>query len=74
MLYHQNILLDILFHFFLCATKIISTVIVQGGQVEGAKFVTWKTTQVCQVSLLASFWNPQGSGDSVPPPLSPSRG
>ena len=54
MLYHQNILLDIPFIFF-NAQKIISTVFDQGGQVEGAKFVTWKTTQVCQVSLLGDF-------------------
>ena len=58
MLYHQTILLDILFHSFLCAKKIISTVFGQGGQVEGAKFVTWKPTPVCQVSFLAKLMEP----------------
>ena len=35
----------------------------QGGQVEGAKFVTWKTTKVCQVSsFLALTFDGRGGG------------
>ena len=49
--------------------KITSNVVDQGGQVEGVKFVTWKTTKVCQVSsFLALTFDGRGGGLKVPPP------
>ena len=53
----------VLFQFFYNTKKITYNVVYQGGQVEGAKFVTWKTTKVCQVSsFLALTFDVEGGG------------
>ena len=58
-IYHWKIL----FWFFYNTKKITFNVVDQGGQVEEAKFVTWKTTKVCQVSSFLAL-----TFECAPPP------